>query len=203
MARNGLSEVSDGKANTRLNVGQMKFFTKGKEYWIHPVYDLYGANKQGQVINIDRCVPRKGNYSYDGYLITMVRSIGDKKQKCVRIHRFIYECYNGLIPEDLVIDHINDKKDDNRLKNLQLMTQQQNSKKSAVNYDSSFFADHNNGKRVKATNLETNKVGYYNSLYAVGKHLGIHCYSISKCCRGIQKKSKSKKDGCRYAFEYA
>ena len=27
--------------------------------------------------------------------------------------RFIFECYNGLIPEGMEIDHINDIKDDN------------------------------------------------------------------------------------------
>ena len=112
MARNSSSAVSDGKADTRFNVGQMKSFINGKEYWVHPVYDLYGANKDGEVINIHRGAPRKGNYHPNGYLITMVRSIGDIKQKAVRVHRFIYECFNGLIPDNMVIDHINDIKCD-------------------------------------------------------------------------------------------
>ena len=51
------------------------------------------------------------------------------------VHRFIWECYNGLITDGLIIDHINDIRDDNRLCNLQLMTQQENCKTSAKNRD--------------------------------------------------------------------
>ena len=35
------------------------------------------------------------------------------------VHRFIWECYNGLVPVGLEIDHINDNRSDNRLCNLQ------------------------------------------------------------------------------------
>ena len=157
MTSDCLSEAGNGKASNQPRVGKMKFFIGGKEYWIHPIYDYYGANKQGEVINIFRSVPMKGNYSNTRYLKIAVSGSRNKKQKTVQVHRFIYECYNGLIPEDLVIDHINDKKDDNRIENLQLMTHQQNSKKAAKNYDSSFFAIRSNGKRVKAINLKTNK----------------------------------------------
>ena len=63
-----------------------------------------------------------------------------KEKKTTFVHRFIWECFNGLIPEGKVIDHINNDKKDNRLCNLQIMTQQQNCKKSAKNRDYSFAA---------------------------------------------------------------
>ena len=203
MTSDCLSAVSDGKANTRFNVGQMKFFTKGKEYWIHPIYDYYGANKHGQVINIFRGIPRKGNYNDRGYY--MVRVGGrDKKPKTIRANRFIFECFNGIIPEGLVIDHINNKKDDNRLENLKLITQQQNCKKAAVNRDFSFITNRN-GRKVKAINLETNEVSYYKSQYATAKHHNIAISSVALCCKGVYgyKTCKSKKDGRKYTFEYA
>lgn len=50
---------------------------------------------------------------------------------CV-VHRFIFKCYNCIIPNGKVIDHIND----NRLVNLQLMTPSQNCKKAAQNHNS-------------------------------------------------------------------
>ena len=206
MARNGLSTAGDGKTSLRFNVGQIKFFTKGKEFWIHPVYDLYGANKDGEVINIDRGVPRKGVYANNGYLMVGVRGSGDRKQKTIQAHRFIWECYKGLIPDGMVIDHINNIKDDNRLSNLQLMTQQENCKKSAAKRDYSFAAhNHKNVKKIKAINFDTNEVSHYKSLYAVQKHLGINAGIVSMCCRGINyvKSGFSKKDGYRYKFEYA
>lgn len=45
---------------------------------------------------------------------------GCGKQKWYQGHRFIWQCFNGIIPEGLVIDRINDNRDDNRLQNLQL-----------------------------------------------------------------------------------
>ena len=64
-----------------------------------------------------------------------VRKYGDKNQKTYHVHRFVWECYNGIIPDDKVIGHINDKKEGNRLCNLQVVTQQENWKKSAKKRD--------------------------------------------------------------------
>ena len=55
----------------------------------------------------------------------MVRKYGHKNQKG--------QCYSGFIFDGKVIDHISDNKEDNRLSNLQLLTQQKNCKKSAKN----------------------------------------------------------------------
>ena len=41
-------------------------------------------------------------------------------------HRFVYEAIKGEIPKGLEIDHINEIKSDNRLKNLELVSHQKN-----------------------------------------------------------------------------
>ena len=203
MTGHGSSEAGVGKASNQPRVGK-RIKINGNKYRIHPVYNLYAGNRQGEVIHISKSVPMKDNYINTGYLIVTVRGSGDLKRKTVRVHRFIYECYNGLIPDGMVIDHINDIKDNNRLKNLQLMTHQQNSIKSAAKRDY-LFLTHNdkNAKKIKATNLETNEISYYNSLSAAAKHYGINPGAIYMCCQGTQKSSTSKKDGCKYSFEYA
>lgn len=43
-----------------------------------------------------------------------------------KLHRLIYEMYNGTIPNKMQIDHINGIRTDNRLENLRLATNQQN-----------------------------------------------------------------------------
>ena len=104
-----------------------------------------------------------------------------------------------------MIDHINNVKDDNRLCNLQLMTQQQNCKKSAKNRDYSFVAkNHENRKCVKATNQNTNEVTYFKSVYAVQQYLGINVGIVKMVCEGLNncKSGVSKKDGCSYTFKY-
>ena len=120
-------------------------------------------------------------------------------------HRFIWECFNGIIPDDKVIDHINEKKDDNRLCNLQLMTQQQNSIKSAKYRDFSYVSQNrHNRKCVRATNKDTGEVSHFNSLCSVEQHLGINHGSVKRICEGYygRKSSFSKKDGNRYTFKY-
>ena len=61
------------------------------------------------------------------------RAKNTRKEKTVLSHRFVWECYNGIIPDGLVIDHINDDKIDNRLSNLQLLTTKENNIKAGKN----------------------------------------------------------------------
>ena len=64
-------------------------------------------------------------------MLCMVRKHRQNGHKGYSVHRFVYECFNGIIPDGKVIDHVNNIKDDNRLCNLQLMSHQENCKKSA------------------------------------------------------------------------
>ena len=98
-------------------------------YNIHPIYDLYGADKNGYIINIINKIPIKGNCNNRGYMSCNVRKHAQNGQKAMLVHRFVWECFNGLIPCDKVIDHINDNAEDNRLCNLKLVTHQENCKK--------------------------------------------------------------------------
>ena len=172
-------------------------------YNIHPIYDLYAASKDGNVINIIKRVPQKGNKDKHGYMQVSVRKRGQSGQKNYRAHRFVWEAFSGEIPEGKQIDHINNNKEDNHLSNLQLLTPQQNSKKAAKNHDYKLAAHpRQNNKCVKATNCNTNEVSYFNSMYSAQQHLDVHRSSVKMVCDGIQKSSTSKKDGCHYKFEY-
>ena len=169
-------------------------------YKVHPIYDIYDSDEKGNIINIVKKVPSKGNKNNCGYMQCMIRKYGGK-QKTYFVHRFVWECFNGIIPEGKVIDQINDNKEDNRLCNLQLVTQQQNNKKSAKNRDYTFVANnHKNKKCVKAINQNTNEVSFYNSMYAVQQYLGINNGTAKKVCDGVKyyKGGVSKKDGCLY-----
>ena len=167
-------------------------------YKVHPVYNLYASDGNGNIIHLVKQVPSAGQKHKSGYLMCMVRKHGQNGQKGYMVHRFVYECFNGIIPDGKVIDHVNNIKDDNRLCNLQLMSQQENCKKSAKRRDYTFAAkNHQNKKCVKATNSDTNEVSYYNSMYAVQQHLRMVCEKINDCKTGI-----SKIDNHSYKFEY-
>ena len=62
--------------------------------------------------------------TYQGYYQFRVN---DKKKlikpKNYYIHRFEWECVKGVIPEGFVIDHIDSNKTNNKIENLQLLSQ--------------------------------------------------------------------------------
>ena len=71
--------------------------------------------------------------------------------------------------------------------------------------DYTFVAkNHQNKKSVKAMNIDTNEVSYYNSLYAVQQHLGINAGIVKMVSEKLNycKTGISKKDGNAYKFEY-
>lgn len=89
-------------------------------------YDRY-VTKGGLVYRYDskqdKLVLCKLTQSKDGYLVCGVIK---PKRKTIRVHRMVYETFVGEIPEDMVIDHINTIRDDNRLENLRVTTQKEN-----------------------------------------------------------------------------
>lgn len=65
-----------------------------------------------------------GTTNYKGYLTACLRFMGRKIN--IRIHRVILLAKYGYIPANLQTNHINGNKKDNRIANLELITQQQN-----------------------------------------------------------------------------
>ena len=174
-------------------------------YNIHPVYNLSAGSEDGKIIHIIKQIPHFGTKNNNGYMMCMVRKHCQSGQKSYLSHRFIWECFNGLIPDGMHIDHKNDDKEDNRLSNLQLLTPSENSKKAAKKIDYSFVKDnHKNKKCIKAINKNTNDTSYYFSIHATEQHLCINRGIIKKVCENYKyyKTGISKKDGHSYTFEY-
>ena len=69
-------------------------------------------------------------------------------------HRFIWEYFNGKIPEDLFIDHINGNKIDNKLQNMRLVTRSQNQQNQP-------FQKHNRLKILGVTKQIVNNITKY------------------------------------------
>ena len=66
-----------------------------------------------------------GSINSKGYVLTKI------KGKNLKVHRIIYEMHYGKIDSGMQVDHINEKKADNRIENLQLLTNKQNVSRSS------------------------------------------------------------------------
>ena len=101
-------------------------FHVGKTYYCHPIYTNYGCSTDGHIINRNRLIPRKGRLHLTGYLQTTVRNQNGIKN--FYVHRFVYECFNGNIPDKMQINHIDSNKQNNFINNLELVTHLENMK---------------------------------------------------------------------------
>ena len=127
----------------------------------------------------------------NGYLRFSIYNNNLKKIKTYFQHRFVYEVFKGTIPSHLEIDHINNIKSDNRIKNLQLLTHQQNIQKSL-------------SKQIISINITTGEQRRFDSIKKASYELNINYGNISSNChqRKNHKTAKSKKDGCKYTFKF-
>lgn len=96
-----------------------------------------------------------------GYLHVKLSINGEKHT--VRIHRVIWISVYGGIPDGTVIHHKNNKKGDNRIENLAVVTPAENSRLAAID---GLYAS---GERNKRTKIKADMVAKIRADYADGK----------------------------------
>ena len=163
----------------------------GVKFYKHDVFDNYAASKDGVVINLKNKKIMKMFKNNSGYLRFKIYNEKLEKPLNYSQHRFVYEVFKGKIFPNFEIDHINEIKSDNRIKNLQLLTHQQNIEKSK-------------NKPIISINLKTGEKKRFDSIKKASIELDIIKDTISKIClkRKSFKTAKSKKDGCKYTFKF-
>ena len=170
-----------------LRIKQRVIF-EGKKYYKHSVFSNYAANKNGYILSLKNKKIIK-MINCNGYLYFNICDKNLSKPKFYYQHRFVYEVFKGLIPQFFEVDHINNIKNDNRIKNLQILTKEKNIKKSK-------------NKPIVSTNIETGEEKKFNSITNASNELKIYISSISNICRKKSKTTKSKKDGYKYTFKF-
>ena len=102
----------------------MSIIIDEEQFVAHPIFSNYYASIRGSVYSslTDKVI--RGSYDKDRYLdLSLMR---EGKRIHYKKHRFVYECFHGVIPKNLQIDHINRVKDDNRLINLRVVNNRTN-----------------------------------------------------------------------------
>lgn len=117
-----------------------------------PGYEgIYQVSDLGNVKSLPRIVLKKGKYPFVCKEKILKYKIGqtgyyelnlykDKKKKTFTVHQLVAMAFLNHIPcgYKLVIDHINDISTDNRVENLQIVTQRYNARKTQGDYSSKY-----------------------------------------------------------------
>lgn len=94
------------------------------------MFDKFFKYNNGDLVNVNT-----GHIYYgtdkEGYI--RVRILG----KEFRAHRIIWSLFNGEIPENMFVDHIDGNISNNKIENLRLATRQQNNSNSRGNWNKS------------------------------------------------------------------
>jgi len=92
--------------------------------------DFYAASDQGSVARTSTCGGRKQwkpiglQLVYTGYGRYTLSAYNSRRDFAA--HRLVWEAFNGPIPEGMQINHKNGVKTDNRIQNLEVCTQSEN-----------------------------------------------------------------------------
>lgn len=147
---------------------------------------FYFVSNFGAVKNKNGLV-RKSHITWDGYLQIRL-TVG--KKRTVKIHKLVWEAFNGPIPEGYEINHIDENKLNNSLDNLSLVTRGQNINWGTRNERVSKTLT--NGKTSKPV-LQYSKNGLllneFPSLGEVQREFGFSIGNISMCCNGSLKQA--------------
>lgn len=154
---------------------------------------LYQVSSEGNVRSVDREVVynngsvhiHKGKVLKPwmnrwGYL--RVNLYKERKYKHLSVHRLVYAAFCGEIPDGYDVNHLNEVKTDNRLKNLNLMTSKQNANFGTRNER----IGKSLSKPVIALDDSGNVIFKFSSTAEAGRN-GFGQGDISKCCRGKLK----------------
>jgi hypothetical protein len=158
---------------------------------------LYKVSNFGRVKTLYHGKERilKPYKAYNGYLL--VNLWKDGKKKNYRIHRLVYEAFVGIIPKwipteksdtKLEINHKDEKRDNNCLWNLELITQRQNGEYGSRNKKISISMTNNvlTSKKVYQYTLDIKLVKIWPSTNECGRN-GFDQGDISSCCLGKKK----------------
>ena len=104
-------------------------------------------------------------------------------KKTYRVHRLVWEAFNGTIPEGYEINHLDERPINNRLSNLSLVTHKEN-----VTWGTGIERSvKKRSKVVLQFTLDNILVKEFLSTIQIERELGFSCGNIVNCCKGRYK----------------
>ena len=141
-------------------------------------FENYSVNENGEVFS----TRGKPLYQWNdnvGYRQVVLYKDGKRCYK--RVHRLVYEAFYGKIPNKLIVNHIDEDKNNNNLSNLEIVTNRENIKhfhyyNELKSYDISVYK--------KSDNSFHNR---YSSLRSLSMDLNLNRKTVSSIINGVKK----------------
>ena len=177
----------------RNKLAETRDFVLDDSWKVHPIYAHISCNKNGRVLNN---VSKKivGALTSNGYQRV---TVSHTPTKCIWSHHLIWETFMGEIPEGKIINHKNEKKDDNRLENLEVVTKSENNILSTKKIKGS-----RPSKPCSGTDQETQETQSFPSMNEAERLTGCGNRSINFCADGQRNTVTSKTTGHKWSFRY-
>lgn len=164
---------------------------KEKEIWRDiPNYEGYQISNLGRVKSLER-IDARGHRLKEKILKPRIQPCGYYQVELYKnsigknylIHRLTWLAFNGQIPENMQVNHINEIKADNRLENLNLMACKEN-----TNYGTGIERSaKKRSKSVLQFDLNDNLIKEYPSTRQAERETGFDHRNIINCCKGKLK----------------
>lgn len=137
-----------------------------EEFRTIPGFENYKISNNGVLFNLKKNKIVNGFIDKNGY--SRYHISNGKKTKCTGVHVFVAMAFLGhkISGNTIVVDHINNDKTDNRVENLQLITNRENASKDKKGYSSiyvgvSFYKSRNKWKAGITINNKVKSLGYH------------------------------------------
>lgn len=109
----------------------------------------------------------------------------NKKQKNIPLNCLVYKTFVGEIPKGIQVNHINERKEDNSVENLNLMTPKENTNwGTGIQRRAEKQRNKNKSKAVLQYDLQGNFIKEWPSMAEIQRQLNFPKTHISDCCRG-------------------
>jgi len=166
-----------------------------------PGYPMYMATDDGKIYSLSSKKFLKQTISKFGYArVTLYKGNGEKHK--IMVHRLVAIAFLHN-PDSLPqVNHINENRLDNRVKNLEWCSASYNinygNRNYAVSKKMQLYKEKTTAKRIKQINLQTGKtIKVWKSMHAIERELNIPHSGIYSCCTGKRKTRGG------YAWQYA
>ena len=103
--------------------------------------------------------------------------------KSYTVHRLVWQAFNGPIPEGYQVNHLSEKKIQNNLDNLNLMTAKENNNWGSRNIKVAKALS----KPIIQCDKQGNFIKEWSSIMEIERSLGFGHQNICSCCNGKRK----------------